>query len=156
MKRRGPNSASIRRKNSSRSASLASSIATPRFVSGVLVGTARNSLQLNPRNPGNAEREDLASWMLPGKLLERAGIHDDAYFALTQVLAPQLATLTRAPNAPLQPEDTAEQSLDHGMANVALLRMKGKLDPLLPHAQWPAGETGVASEPAVFVGHWNW
>jgi phosphoglycerol transferase MdoB-like AlkP superfamily enzyme len=103
-------------------------------------------LLVNPRNPGTAEHQELASWMLPGKLLERAGIHDDAYFALTQVLAPQLAALTRAPNAPRQPEDEAEQSLDHGMANVALLRMKGKLDPLLPQAQGSTSETGMASE----------
>ena len=117
------------------------------FVDGKdMLSQAGTWLLVNPRNPGKAEREDLASWMLPGKVLERAGIHDDAYFALTQVLAPQLASLTRAPNAPRQAEDTAEQSLDQGMANVALLRMKGKLDPLLPRAQWPAAETGMASE----------
>jgi len=117
------------------------------FVDGKdMLSQAGTWLLVDPRNPGKAEREDLASWMLPGKLLERAGIHDDAYFALTQVLAPQLATLTRAPNAPRQAEDETEQSLDHGMANVALLRMKGKLDPLLPQAQWPAGDTGMANE----------
>jgi phosphoglycerol transferase MdoB-like AlkP superfamily enzyme len=111
-----------------------------------MLSQAGTWLLVNPRNPGKVEREALASWMLPGKLLEHAGIHDDAYFVLTQVLAPQLAALTRAPNAPRQAEDSAEQSLDHGMANVALLRMKGKLDPLLPQAQWPASETGVANE----------
>ena len=34
-------------------------------------------LLIDPRNPGNAQRVDMASWMLPGLLLERAGIHDD-------------------------------------------------------------------------------
>jgi hypothetical protein len=70
--------------------------------------------------------------MLPGKLLEQAGIHDSPYFALTQVLAPQLAGLSRAPGAP-QPEMTAEQKVvDHDMASVSLLRLKGKLEALLP------------------------
>ncbi|MEI7036639.1 LTA synthase family protein [Fulvimonas yonginensis] len=88
-------------------------------------------LLLDPRNPGKPEQQSLASWMLPGKLLEHAGIHDDPYFALTQVLAPQLAALTRAPGAP-QPELTAEQKvIDHDMASVAMLRLKGKLDGLL-------------------------
>jgi phosphoglycerol transferase MdoB-like AlkP superfamily enzyme len=89
-------------------------------------------LLVDPRNPGKPEHESLASWMLPGKLLERAGIHDDAYFALTQVLAPQLTALTHAPGAPPMPEDAAEQHTDHAMASVALLRLKGKLEPLLP------------------------
>jgi phosphoglycerol transferase MdoB-like AlkP superfamily enzyme len=89
-------------------------------------------LLLDPRNPGPARRESLAAWMLPGKLLETAGVHGDPYFALTQVLAPQLAGLTRAPGAP-QPEMTAEQkTIDHDMASVAMLRMKGKLDALMP------------------------
>ncbi|MCX7514460.1 LTA synthase family protein [Frateuria hangzhouensis] len=89
-------------------------------------------LLVDPRNPGKATRESLASWMLPGKLLEAAGIRADPYYALTQVLAPQLAALTRAPGAP-QPEMTAEQKvIDQDMASVALLRMKGKLDALMP------------------------
>ena len=89
-------------------------------------------LLVDPRGQTQARREDLASWMLPGKLLERAGIHDDAYFALTQVLAPQLAVLTRAPGAPPQAEDHAEQRIDQAMESVALLRLKGKLDRMLP------------------------
>ena len=117
------------------------------FVDGKdMLTQAGTWLLVDPRNPGKAEHEELASWMLPGKLLERAGVHDDAYFALTQVLAPQLATLTRAPNAPPAAEDPTEQATDKRMANVALLRMKGKLDPLLPKAPLQPNESGVASD----------
>jgi len=91
-------------------------------------------LLIDPRNPGQPEHEDLASWMLPGKLLEHAGIHDDAYFSLTQVLAPQLATLTHAPGAPQVPDEITQKRTDDAMASVALLRMKGKLDGLFPRA----------------------
>jgi phosphoglycerol transferase MdoB-like AlkP superfamily enzyme len=89
-------------------------------------------LLVDPRNPGLAEHVAVASWMLPGKLLEHAGIHDDAYFALTQVLAPQLASLTRAPGATPVEQSIEQQQTDKDMASVALLRMKGKLDPMLP------------------------
>lgn len=99
---------------------------------GDMLGEPGTWLLIDPRNPGVAERESLASWMLPGKLLERAGIHDNAYFALTQVLAPQLADLTRAPGAPLTGEAAAEQTTDKEMASVAQLRLKGKLGRLLP------------------------
>jgi phosphoglycerol transferase MdoB-like AlkP superfamily enzyme len=104
-------------------------------------------LLVDPAHPGAAVHEDIASWMLPGRLLDAAGIHDDAYFALTQLLAPQLAALTRAPGAP-QPDETPElQRLDTDMASVALLRMKGKLARLLPVAA-PADTSRYAGQPA--------
>ena len=71
VKRRGPNSASIRRKKSSRSASFANSTATPRFVSGASVGTARKSLQLNPRKPGNVVQPN---WYIIRGLSTKAGV----------------------------------------------------------------------------------
>ena len=111
---------------------------------GDMLSQAGVWLLVDPRNPGQEKREQLASWMLPGKLLEHAGIRDDPYFALTQVLAPQLAALTQAPNAPQRAEDANERNIDHGMANVALLRMKGKLDPLLPKAQSAGAYTSIA------------
>jgi phosphoglycerol transferase MdoB-like AlkP superfamily enzyme len=89
-------------------------------------------LLVDPQHAVQAEHEDLAAWMLPGKLLERAGIHDDAYFALTQILAPQLAALTHAPDAPLVEDSDMQKRIDASMANLSLLRMKGKLDKLLP------------------------
>ncbi|PXV59223.1 Phosphoglycerol transferase MdoB [Dyella jiangningensis] len=108
---------------------------TTGFVDGKdMLSQAGTWLLVDPRNPTPANTESLASWMLPGRLLEQAGVHDDAYFALTQVIAPQLAALTRAPGAPLEAEDHSEQQEDDDMANVALLRMKGKLDPMLPRA----------------------
>lgn len=106
---------------------------TTGFVDGKdMLSQAGTWLLVDPRNPAPAKPEALASWMLPGRLLEQAGVRDDAYFALTQVIAPQLATLTRAPGAPPEAQDNSEQQEDDDMANVALLRMKGKLDGLLP------------------------
>jgi phosphoglycerol transferase MdoB-like AlkP superfamily enzyme len=116
---------------------------TAGFVNGKdMLSQAGTWLLVDPRNPGQAEHEDLASWMMPGKLLEKAGIHDDAYFALTQVIAPQLASLTRAPGAPPLDEDVAEKRTDEDMASVAQLRLKGKLDKLLPRPAAPAANDG--------------
>ena len=111
---------------------------TTGFVDGQnMLGEPGTWLLIDPRNPGDAQRVDMASWMLPGLLLERAGIHDDAYFALTQVLAPSLAKLTRAPGATPPPTDPQQQSFDKDMASVAVLRMRGKLDKLLPASLLP-------------------
>ena len=74
---------------------------------------------------------DLAAWMLPGRLMEDAGVHDDAYFALTQVVAPQLAALTHAPDAPESAENRQLKYTDVSMGNVAMLQMKRKLDPFI-------------------------
>jgi phosphoglycerol transferase MdoB-like AlkP superfamily enzyme len=112
------------------------------FVDGQdMLSQAGTWLLIDPRNPGNAQRVDMAAWMLPGLLLERAGVHDDAYFALTQVLAPSLAKLTRAPGAPPVGEDAQQKQFDSDMASVAVLRMKGKLDKLLPASLLPATTT---------------
>lgn len=101
---------------------------------------------------------DLAAWMLPGRLLERAGIHDDPYFALTQVIGPQLASLTHAPDAPVPAEDPSLKDNDTSMGNVALLRMKRKLDPLvaqyaLPDMTTVARQTGKTEEEAATGAH---
>jgi hypothetical protein len=112
-------------------------------------------LLVDPRNPGNAQRVDMASWMLPGLLLERAGVHDDAYFALTQVLAPSLAALTRAPGATPPPIDAQQKQFDNDMASVAALRMNGKLDKLLPASLLPPATNlaqGQSAEPTPAVG----
>jgi phosphoglycerol transferase MdoB-like AlkP superfamily enzyme len=116
------------------------------FVDGQdMLSQAGTWLLVDPRNPGDPQRVDMASWMLPGLLLERAGIHDDAYFALTQVLAPSLATLTRAPGANLPELDPQQKQFDNDMASVAVLRMKGKLDKLLPAGLLPTN-TVVAKQ----------
>jgi len=108
------------------------------FVDGQnMLSQAGTWLLVDPRNPSEPQRIDMASWMLPGMLLERAGIHDDAYFALTQVLAPSLAQLTRAPGATPAPLDAQQELFDKDMASVAVLRMKGKLDKLLPASLLP-------------------
>ncbi|MBB6184460.1 LTA synthase family protein [Oleiagrimonas soli] len=72
-------------------------------------------------------QKNVAAWELPGMLLARTSIHDN-YFALTQLVAPQLAALTRAPDAPPPEEDATQKTLDKGMTNIARLRLKGKLD----------------------------
>ena len=116
------------------------------FVNGQdMLSQAGTWLLVDPRNPGQSQRIDMASWMLPGLLLERAGVHDDAYFALTQVLAPSLAALTRAPGAALPAIDAQQQQFDKDMASVSVLRMKGKLDKLLPASLLPSN-TAVAKQ----------
>ena len=110
-----------------------------------MLGEPGTWLLIDPRNPGSAQRVDMASWMLPGLLLERAGIHDDAYYALSQVLAPSLAKLTRAPGATPPPVDTQQQQFDSDMASVSVLRMKGKLDKWLPADLLPTN-TAVAKQ----------
>lgn len=116
------------------------------FVNGQdMLSQAGTWLLVDPRNPGQPQHIDMASWMLPGMLLERAGIHDDAYFALTQVLAPSLAALTHAPGATMPAIDAQQQQFDKDMASVSLLRMKGKLDKLLPVSLLPPN-TAVAKQ----------
>lgn len=102
-----------------------------------MLSQAGTWLLIDPRNPGTPQHTEMASWMLPGLLLERAGIHDDAYFALTQVLAPSLARLTRAPGAAPTALDMQQAQFDKDMASIAVLRMKGKLDKLLPASLLP-------------------
>jgi phosphoglycerol transferase MdoB-like AlkP superfamily enzyme len=116
------------------------------FVDGQdMLSQAGTWLLVDPRNPSQPQRVETASWMLPGLLLERAGIHDDAYFELTQVLAPSLARLTHAPGAASPALDEQQQLFDKDMASVAVLRMKGKLDKLLPASLLPAS-TVVAKQ----------
>lgn len=96
---------------------------------------------------------DVASWMLPGKLLEQAGVHDDPYFALTQVVGRQLASLTHAPDAKEPAEDPAMKFTDTSMSNVAMLRMKRKLDAMVaqyavPDASAVARQPGEAEDAA--------
>jgi phosphoglycerol transferase MdoB-like AlkP superfamily enzyme len=92
-----------------------------------------------------------AAWALPGMLLNRAGIHDP-YFALTEAVAPRLADLTRAPDAPPAPENAPQLQLDHGMRNVARLRLANKLDALWPKAatmaEHPQPSAAVGAKPA--------
>jgi hypothetical protein len=92
---------------------------------------------VDPKHPGKRSTADTASWLLPGKLLAHVGIHDDPYFALTNLVGPQLATLTEAPGAPSLPEGAEQEQLDHAMASVNQLRMSDKLDKLLPQPAVP-------------------
>jgi phosphoglycerol transferase MdoB-like AlkP superfamily enzyme len=106
-------------------------------------------LIVDPAHPRPQPARALASWALPGQLLERAGIRDDAWFALTDVLAPRLSELTRAPDAPPAPETAEQRLLDQGMTNVAQLRLKGKLDKLLPQAETAAAMAARTPHQAV-------
>jgi hypothetical protein len=78
-------------------------------------------------------------------VLKQAGIGNDAYFALTRLVAPQLVDLTRAFDAPVAPEDAAQKQLDEGMRNIADLRLKNKLDKLWPKAAAMAQRTPAAA-----------
>jgi phosphoglycerol transferase MdoB-like AlkP superfamily enzyme len=82
----------------------------------------------------HATKQNAAAWELPGMVLKQAGIGSDAYFALTRLVAPELADLTRAYDAPVAPENVEQKQLDEGMRNVADLRLKNKLDKLWPKA----------------------
>ena len=95
------------------------------------------------------EREETAAWLLPGKLLEQAGIRDDAYFALTELVGAPLAALTAAPGAPPPAEGNRQQHMDRAVAAIEQLRMNGKLDPLLPKHDPPAAglDRGAALPP---------
>lgn len=104
---------------------------TKGFVDGGdMLGEPGTWLLVDPRKAMAPQHVDTASWMLPGRLLQAAGIHD-TYFALTQVVGPELAGLTRAPDAPPPPESAQVQQTDREMSDVALLRLNGKLDTLL-------------------------
>ena len=82
----------------------------------------------------HATKQNAAAWELPGMVLKQAGVGNDAYFALTRLVAPQLADLTRAFDAPVAPENVEQKHLDEGMRNIADLRLKNKLDKLWPKA----------------------
>ena len=106
-----------------------------------MLSQAGTWLLVDPHQHGQSVQEDTAAWLLPGKLLEQAGIHDDAYFALTGLIGPQLAALTKAPGAPPPDEGSEQQKIDQAMASIEQLRMDGKLDKLLPKpTPLPAGD----------------
>ena len=101
----------------------------------VLIDTARMD---------RAAKQDAVAWELPGMLLREAGIGNDNYFALTRLVAPGLAALTRAPDAPLAPETPQQKQLDDGMRNIADLRLRNKLDKLWPQAAAMAAKASSA------------
>jgi len=108
-----------------------------------MLSQAGTWLLVDPHQQGQSTQEDTAAWLLPGKLLEQAGIHDDAYFALTSLIGPQLAALTAAPGAPPLDEDSDQHRIDQAMASIDQLRMDGKLDKLLPKPT-PSPSSGTA------------
>ncbi|WP_426701075.1 LTA synthase family protein [Rhodanobacter sp. Col0626] len=105
---------------------------------GDMLSQAGVWLLVDPQHPRQRIPMDTAAWLLPGKLLAQAGIHDDPYFALTELVGPQLAALTEAPGAPPPVEGSDLQRLDQAMSSVEQLRINGKLDKLLPQAATPA------------------
>ena len=109
---------------------------TTGFVDGQnMLNQAGTWLMVDPhRQHGKPVSLETAAWLLPGNLLEQAGIHDDPYFALTTLVGPKLAALTRAPGATFPAEAAGEQQIDQAMSSVDQLRMSGKLDNLLPNA----------------------
>ncbi len=131
---------------------LSNSYQTTGFVDGGdMLGQAGVWLLIDPQHPGKRSKVDTAAWLLPGKLLAHVGIRDDPYFALTELVGPQLAALTEAPGAPPLSEGDAQQQLDQAMASVDQLRMKGKLDKMLPQppAAAPAALAHHDAVPAV-------
>ena len=101
---------------------------------GDMLSQAGTWLLVDPHGQGESQHVDTAAWLLPGQLLAQAGIHDDAYYALTQLVGPRLAVLTAAPGAPPPEEGSELKQLDDAMASVDQLRMSGKLGKMLPSA----------------------
>jgi hypothetical protein len=95
----------------------------------------------------HSARQDAAAWELPGMVLQQAGIGGDDYFALTRLVAPELADLTRAYDAPVAAENVEQKQLDEGMRNIVDLRLKNKLAPLWPKAAALARKTASPSRP---------
>ena len=96
----------------------------------------------------HAVQQNAAAWELPGMVLKQAGIGNDAYFALTRLVAPELANLTRAPDAPVAPENVEQKQLDEGMRNIAELRLKNKLDGLWAKAAAMAQQNSTSTAAA--------
>jgi len=118
---------------------LSSTYHTTGFVDGGdMLSQAGIWLLVDPQHLGKPVHLDTAAWLLPGKLLARAGIHNDPYYALTELVGQPLATLTEAPGAPPPTESSDQQRLDLAMASVDQLRMSGKLDKFFPKPQAPA------------------
>ncbi|MGB3462619.1 MAG: LTA synthase family protein [Rhodanobacter lindaniclasticus] len=114
---------------------LSNSYHTTGFVDGGdMLSQAGVWLLVDPKQPSKPVQADTASWLLPGKLLAHVGIHDDPYFALTELVGPRIAALTAAPGAPPRPVSDEQQQLDKAMAGVDQLRMGGKLEPMLAKA----------------------
>jgi hypothetical protein len=114
---------------------LSNSYHTTGFVNGGdMLSQAGVWLLVDPKRPSKPVQADTASWLLPGQLLAHLGIHDDPYFALTELVGPRIAALTAAPGAPPRPESDEQQQLDKAMASVDQLRLSGKLDPMLAKA----------------------
>ena len=123
---------------------LSNSYKTTGFVDGGdMLSQAGIWLLVDPQHPGKPVTMDTAAWLLPAKLLAQVGIHDDPYFALTELVGPQLAALTQAPGAPPPTEGSELQKLDLAMASVHQLRISGKLGKLLP-SPTPRPASGLA------------
>lgn len=121
---------------------LTNSYHTTGFVDGGdMLSQAGTWLLVDPHSQGEPQHEDTAAWLLPGELLARAGIHDDPYYALTQLVGPRLAALTAAPGSPPPDEDSDLRQLDDAMASVDQLRMSGKLGKMLPNTVTPSTST---------------
>jgi phosphoglycerol transferase MdoB-like AlkP superfamily enzyme len=96
-------------------------------------------------------KRNAAAWELPGLVLAQAGTDNDPYFALTRLVAPELADLTRAPDAPVAAENVEQKQLDEGMRNVADLRLKNKPAPLWPKAAALAQQNSTSTPASVPV-----
>lgn len=126
---------------------LSNSYQVTGFVDGRnMLSQAGVWLMVDPQHPIKPVQLETASWLLPGTLLQQAGIHNDPYFALTELVGPLLAALTEAPGATAPPEGSDQRKLDQAMSSIDQLRMNGGLDTLLPKAG-DAAEGSIAHDP---------
>lgn len=92
------------------------------------------------------QKHEAAAWTLPGMVLQQAGIDDDPWFALTDLVGPQLADLTRSPDAPPVKPDAGQKQLEKGFRNVTRLRLEGKFKPLWHQTAPSDGTADTASD----------
>ncbi|HEX7339995.1 MAG TPA: LTA synthase family protein [Rhodanobacteraceae bacterium] len=90
-------------------------------------------------------QRNVAAWMLPGLVLARAGIGHTPYYALTDIVGPGLADLSRAPDAPPAQPTPKQQAIEKGLRSVDRLRLEGKLKPLWRQAKAQAATPAPAA-----------
>lgn len=82
-------------------------------------------LLISPGHPHATTPQDLPAWMLSSQILKRAGVHDDSWFALQQVLQPQLRAKNWQPGEPLTRQ----------LASLANLRLRNKMPKVEAHTK---------------------
>ncbi|GAB3676407.1 hypothetical protein GCM10028792_15450 [Salinisphaera aquimarina] len=103
-------------------------------------------LMVDTHSVKKPRRQDTSAWLLPGIILDRVGIRDAEYFALTRLVGPSLMASLDATATPRNAEsDERRDLLDRGMANLTKLRLRGDSDTLaVTVGEHDAADRGLA------------